>query len=76
MRTDVIMPMMGMAMKSGVVTEWIKNEGDQVQEGEELCNIETDKIENVVKAPASGTLHIMAEIDVDIPVAGVIGYID
>lgn len=76
MRVDIIMPKMGMSMESGIVSEWLKNDGDAVTEGEIVANIETDKIVNTVSAPASGTLHIIAETDVDIPVAEVIAYVD
>ena len=76
MRTDVIMPKMGMTMETGVVSEWLKNEGDHVTEGETVANIETDKIANSVEAPATGTLHLVAELFDEIPVGEVIAYIE
>ena len=76
MRTDVIMPKMGMSMESGIVSEWLAEDGDTVSAGQIIANIETDKIVNNIEAPVDGTLHILAETDEEIPVAQVIAYID
>jgi pyruvate dehydrogenase E2 component (dihydrolipoyllysine-residue acetyltransferase) len=54
--TEVRMPKLGMSMKKGIVTRWLKNEGDPVGEGEDLLEIATDKVNAVVQAPASGVL--------------------
>jgi pyruvate dehydrogenase E2 component (dihydrolipoamide acetyltransferase) len=56
MITEVRMPKLGMAMKEGVVTKWLKAEGDQVDEGAELFELATEKITATVPAPASGVL--------------------
>ena len=53
MITEVRMPKLGMAMKKGVVTKWLKAEGDQVDEGAELFELATEKITAIVPAPAS-----------------------
>ncbi len=76
MRIDVLMPKMGMTMESGIISEWLKNDGDTVITDEDIATIETDKIVNQVQAPASGILHITAETDEDIDVGEVIGYIE
>jgi len=54
--TEVLMPKLGLTMTEGTVVNWLKNEGDQVEKGEELVEILTEKITNVVEAPASGIL--------------------
>ena len=56
MATEVLMPKLGLTMTEGTVVNWLKNEGDQVEKGEELVEILTEKITNVVEAPASGIL--------------------
>lgn len=43
-------------MKKGKVAKWFKKEGDSVQKGEALFEVETEKITNKVEAPASGIL--------------------
>jgi pyruvate dehydrogenase E2 component (dihydrolipoamide acetyltransferase) len=54
--TEVRMPKLGMAMKKGVITKWLKAEGDTVDEGAELYELATEKITATVPAPASGVL--------------------
>ena len=56
MITEMRMPKLGMAMKKGAVTKWLKAEGDEVKEGDELCELATEKITATVPAPASGVL--------------------
>jgi len=53
---NVTMPKLGMTMKTGKVSKWLKNEGDQVAKGEVLFEVETEKITNKVESPASGVL--------------------
>lgn len=76
MRVDILMPKFGMTMESGVVSEWLKNDGDTVSADEDIATIETDKIVNQAQSPASGVLHITAETFEDINVGEVIGYIE
>ena len=42
MITEVRMPKLGMAMKQGVVTKWLKAEGEAVQEGADLFELSTE----------------------------------
>ena len=58
------MPKFGLIMTEGTITEWYKNEGDHVEAGEPLLQIETQKLTNDVEAPVSGTLvKILAQVD-------------
>lgn len=54
--TNVLMPQMGYDMTQGKIVRWIKHEGDQVQKGEAVAEIETDKVNIEIEAFASGTL--------------------
>lgn len=55
----VTMPKLGLIMTEGTVISWYKKEGDHVEEGELLCQIETQKISNDIVSPATGTVvHI------------------
>ncbi|CCH50410.1 dihydrolipoamide acetyltransferase family protein [Pseudodesulfovibrio piezophilus] len=56
MAQQVIMPKWGLTMKEGKVVRWLKGEGESVDAGEPLFEVETDKITNSVEAPASGVL--------------------
>jgi pyruvate dehydrogenase E2 component (dihydrolipoamide acetyltransferase) len=63
------MPKQGNSVESCIITTWKKKAGDQVTEGEVLCEVETDKALVEVESPASGTLLelFFAEGD-DVPV--------
>lgn len=52
---DITMPKFG-NMESGEISQWLKKEGDSFAEGEELCEISTEKLTNVLEAKFSGTL--------------------
>lgn len=56
MATPVILKKLSWTMEEGLLGKWIKREGDQVKEGEGLCEIETEKATDELQAPASGTL--------------------
>lgn len=56
MAQEVIMPKWGLTMKEGKLARWLKSEGDTVEAGEPLFEVETDKITNSVESPASGVL--------------------
>ena len=76
MATPVIMPKFGMAQEEATIIRWYKQEGEQVERGEPLLEVMTDKVNMDVDAPASGVL-LKAKYDVDdvVPVTVVIGYI-
>ena len=56
MPTEILLPQWGMEMDEGTVVRWLKKEGDQVQEGEPLVEIETAKLTTELESFASGTL--------------------
>ena len=56
MSVNVTMPKLGMTMKVGKVSKWYKNEGDPVEKGENLFEVETEKITNKIESPGSGIL--------------------
>ena len=57
MAAFIIMPKLGMTMETGVLTKWLKKEGDKVEKGEPLFELETDKLNTVVEATESGVLR-------------------
>jgi pyruvate dehydrogenase E2 component (dihydrolipoamide acetyltransferase) len=76
MVTEVIMPKMGQTMEKGRIIRWLKNEGERVEKGEPLLEIETDKTTIEVEARDSGILRkILAQEGEDAPVATTIAYI-
>ena len=56
MAQKIIMPKQGLQMTEGVITQWLAREGDTVQEGQPLFEMETDKLSIVIDSTASGTV--------------------
>ncbi len=53
----ITMPRYGANMEAGTVAEWFVEEGDEVAEGDALCEIEIEKLTNELESPASGVLR-------------------
>ena len=56
MATRVVMPQLGESVVEGTVTRWLKRAGETVQEYESLLEVNTDKVDTEIPAPASGTV--------------------
>jgi pyruvate/2-oxoglutarate dehydrogenase complex dihydrolipoamide acyltransferase (E2) component len=57
MPVKVAMPQFDLFMAEGTITEWLKQDGENVEEEEPVAIIETSKIEVEVEAPASGIFY-------------------
>ncbi len=76
MATPVIMPKIEMAQERATIIQWLREEGDEVEKGEALLEVETDKVTMEVEAPASGILAGLRGGRGDrIPVTETIAYI-
>jgi pyruvate dehydrogenase E2 component (dihydrolipoyllysine-residue acetyltransferase) len=59
--TDVSLPRLGQGMEAGTIVRWLKSEGDTVEKGEPLYELDTDKVTQEVEADAGGVvLKILA----------------
>jgi pyruvate dehydrogenase E2 component (dihydrolipoamide acetyltransferase) len=56
MANEVKLPRLGQGMESGTIVKWLKAEGDEVEKGEPLYELDTDKVTQEVEAEASGVL--------------------
>jgi pyruvate dehydrogenase E2 component (dihydrolipoamide acetyltransferase) len=69
----VTMPKWGLSMQLGKVTAWVVAEGDDVNVGDDLADIETEKITGTLEAADAGTVRrIVARVGEDVPVSGTI----
>ena len=76
MAQKIIMPKQGLQMTEGVITQWLAREGDTVQEGQPLFEMETDKLSIVIDSTASGTvLKLLYEEGDMVPVTETIAYV-
>ena len=75
MATEVIMPKVDMDMSHGRVLAWRVKEGQTVEKGEPLFDIETDKAAMEVESPASGTVRDLVEENVDVAIGETVAFI-
>jgi pyruvate dehydrogenase E2 component (dihydrolipoamide acetyltransferase) len=72
----VTMPKWGLSMQLGKITAWAVAEGDEVQVGDDLADIETEKITGTLEAADAGLVRrIVARTGEDVPVSGTIALI-
>lgn len=55
-KTTIKMPKLGETVDEVVIIEWVKSEGDRVEVGDVLVNVETDKVDTELPSPVAGTL--------------------
>ncbi|MBI1794422.1 MAG: 2-oxo acid dehydrogenase subunit E2 [Chloroflexi bacterium] len=76
MATKVLVPLLGEGVEEVTVTKWLKQEGETVKELEPLLEVNTDKVDTEIPAPASGTvLKIVAQEGVPARVGAVLAFI-
>lgn len=73
MAKQIYMIRMGQTMQAGTIVRWLKNEGEFVEKGDPLYEMEYDKATAVAEAKNSGYLHIIAEEGDTVPVTTVVG---
>jgi pyruvate dehydrogenase E2 component (dihydrolipoamide acetyltransferase) len=74
--SEVVMPQMGADMQEGTILRWLKREGDAVQRGEIIAEIETDKANVEIEAYESGVLRrILLPEGTTVPIGRVIAVI-
>ena len=75
MSVEVKLPRLGQGMESGTIVKWLKSEGDRVEKGEPLYEVDTDKATQEVEAEASGVLLAIAVASGEVPVGETIAVI-
>src|SRR5207253_5490484 len=75
MASEVKLPRLGQGMESGTIVEWLKAEGDRVEKGEPLYELDTDKVTQEVEAESSGVLLKIDVQEGEVEVGRTIAYI-
>ena len=72
----VTMPKWGLSMRLGKITGWLVSPGDPVTVGDELADIETEKITGTLEAASGGVVRrLVASLGEEVPVGGTIALI-
>src|SRR5262245_19254522 len=73
--SEVILPRLGQGMEAGTIVRWLKSEGDPVEKGEPLFELDTDKVTQDVEAEASGVLLKILVQEGEVPVGTAVAYV-
>lgn len=75
MAIDYLMPKLAMGMNEGTVVEWLVKDGQYIERGQPLCNVETEKTIYDVEAPGTGWFQIIVQAGETVPAESLIGRI-
>ena len=75
MASEVKLPRLGQGMESGTIVKWLKAEGDRVERGDPLYELDTDKVTQEVEAEVAGILLKIAIPHGEVEVGKTIAYI-
>jgi pyruvate dehydrogenase E2 component (dihydrolipoamide acetyltransferase) len=73
--SEIKLPRLGQGMESGTIVKWLKSEGERVEKGEPLYELDTDKVTQEVEADATGVLLKIAVAEGEVPVGQTIAVI-
>ena len=77
MEVEVVMPRLGQEMTKGIIVEWYKKEGEQVEEFEPLFLVDTEKATMDVESEVTGVLKkILAQENEEVDVGQVVAIIE
>ncbi|MBK9187551.1 MAG: 2-oxoglutarate dehydrogenase complex dihydrolipoyllysine-residue succinyltransferase [Phycisphaerales bacterium] len=76
MVVDIVIPSVGESVTSGVVTRWVKSDGDAVKKDDIVLELETDKVTLEVRAPESGQLKHVAKAGDTVDIGAIVAKVD
>ncbi len=76
MSLDVKIPAVGESVTSGLISAWLKNDGEAVAKGDALLTLETDKVSTELTADAEGTLRIKVAAGTEVKIGEVVATIE
>lgn len=76
MPVEIKVPSFGESVSEGVLTRWIKKDGDVVRRDEPVAELESEKATGEIPAPAAGRIKTAVAEGATVPIGSVIGVID
>jgi pyruvate dehydrogenase E2 component (dihydrolipoamide acetyltransferase) len=69
----ITMPKWGLSMTTGKIVEWFVAEGDVLGKGDDVVDIDTDKIAGTLESPVTGPVRrLVAEVGDQLPIGAVL----
>jgi 2-oxoglutarate dehydrogenase E2 component (dihydrolipoamide succinyltransferase) len=75
-KKEITIPSVGESVTQGILSAWLRAQGEQVTEGSDLLELETDKATVTIPSPATGTLLIAVAAGSEVNIGQVIGSVD
>jgi 2-oxoglutarate dehydrogenase E2 component (dihydrolipoamide succinyltransferase) len=76
MAIEVKIPAIGESITSGLLSAWLKKDGEIVKDGEPILTLETDKISTEIPAPGTGAIRIQVDAGQEVKIGQVVATID
>ncbi len=77
MRREVKVPKWGLTIENMRIVSWLKEVGDDVEKGDPLCEVETDKAESEIEAPEAGrVVELVAAVGDECTVGDVVAILE
>jgi 2-oxoglutarate dehydrogenase E2 component (dihydrolipoamide succinyltransferase) len=76
MAIEVKIPAVGESITSGLLSAWLKKDGETVKDGEPILTLETDKISTEIPAPGTGAIRIQVPAGQEVKIGQVVATID
>lgn len=73
---DIVIPAVGESITEATISEWLKNDGDYVEQNDVLLSLDTDKASVEVVAEKAGVLKISTPADETVEIGAIVGSID
>ncbi|MHC4727384.1 MAG: 2-oxoglutarate dehydrogenase complex dihydrolipoyllysine-residue succinyltransferase [Planctomycetota bacterium] len=73
MKNEIKVPSVGESITTGVIVSWLRHNGDQIEEGDMLFELETDKAVLEIPSPCAGTLEILIKEGTEVSIGQTVG---
>lgn len=76
MKVEITVPAVGESINEGYLAAWLVSDGSQVQEGQSIFELETEKTTMMIGSPATGQISISVEAETDVSIGQTVGSVD
>ncbi len=73
---EIKIPSIGESINEATIAQWLKKDGEYVNQDEVICELESEKASFELNAEQAGTLHILVQEGADVKIGQTVGRID